>query len=567
MDDSNRDGLKPKFPELPRLKIRSDVLKVARGPVFNARGDKAEPEQQPAQRVLTVEGGAPVSGSRDAKQLGAIPMQIVAETDAGTAALAMRSKCFLCVAEGTLILTDLGVMPIEQIGKETTSRKTYVGGKWHDIAAWARTGEKEVMEVTTTHGASVIVTPDHQLQTERGWIRAADLRHEFRPNGSKDSRDVVIGLEPIEGGVMADDAELEALLLGVLTGDGWQYMRDGEIYGIGFSFERDMEANFHPVLQYGAKRFNSIEKVHDADSPMRRIFWRNDEARLFASMIDKDHVPMWLWYASPECRAAYLKGLFTTDGSIGLRPRPVARFYQTSVSLVEEVRLLLRSLGIHSTVSCEVRRPRYKDLYQVVIARQKSLERFVKTIGFMDLRRQSPLWDAVADRVGRDRRSPERVRTVRLIGTRPVYDISVPGPDAFYGNGVLVHNCKNFDQATWKKLRLFWGNSSDKELFEKLNRVRMALLTTRNMEISRRSEGQDGDFDVEHAITQLGICQPLTELQGAAVIVSPISTCPDHVCSKERPTGLFTPKDREHEKMGSDAYDAIMRVALNQTKL
>lgn len=222
MDDSNRDGLKPKFPELPRLKIRSDVLKVARGPVFNTKGDKAEPEQQPAQRVMTVEGGAPVSGSRDAKQLGAIPMQIVAETDAGTAALAMRSKCFLC---------------------------------------------------------------------------------------------------------------------------------------------------------------------------------------------------------------------------------------------------------------------------------------------------------------------------------------------------------KNFDTATWKKLRLFWGNSSDKELFEKLNRVRMALLTTRNMEISRRSEGQDGDFDVEHAITQLGICQPLTELQGAAVIVSPISTCPDHVCSKERPTGLFTPKDREHEKMGSDAYDAIMKVALQQTKV
>lgn len=222
MGDSDREGLKPTFPQLPRLKIRSDVLKVARGPVFNEKGDKAEPEQQPAQRVMTLEGGAPVTGSRDAGKLGSIPTQIIAETSAGEAALAMRSKCFLC---------------------------------------------------------------------------------------------------------------------------------------------------------------------------------------------------------------------------------------------------------------------------------------------------------------------------------------------------------KNFDKETWKKLRLFWGNSSDKETFAKLNKVRLALLQTRNTELARRSEGLDGDFDVEHALTQLGICQPLTELNGAAVIVSPISTCPDHVCTKENPTGLFTPKDREREKMGSDAYDAIMRVALNESKV
>lgn len=122
--------------------------------------------------------------------------------------------------------------------------------------------------------------------------------------------------------------------------------------------------------------------------------------------------------------------------------------------------------------------------------------------------------------------------------------------------------CANFDTEAWKKLRLIWGNSSDPETFKKLNGVRMALLATTNPEIARRSEGQDGDFDVEHAIAQLGICRPLSEInKDGVVIVSPISTCPDNVCSPTNPRGLFEPKDKAHEKIGSAAYDQILNMA------
>lgn len=121
--------------------------------------------------------------------------------------------------------------------------------------------------------------------------------------------------------------------------------------------------------------------------------------------------------------------------------------------------------------------------------------------------------------------------------------------------------CKNFNMAAWKKLRLLWGNSSDPDVFQKLNRVRYALLTTQNPEVARRSEGIDGDFDAEHAISQLGICEPLSEINRDPVIVSPISTCPDEVCTKDAPRGLFVPKDKEHERLGSAAFDQIMRMA------
>jgi hypothetical protein len=123
--------------------------------------------------------------------------------------------------------------------------------------------------------------------------------------------------------------------------------------------------------------------------------------------------------------------------------------------------------------------------------------------------------------------------------------------------------CANFDQKAWAKLRLIWGNSSDPEIFKKLNGVRAFLLGCRNEEMMRRSIGRDEDFDVEHAIaTQLGICQPLTEINGdGVIIVSAIGTCPDHVISPTNPLGLFEPKDRDHEKIGSQNFDKIMMMA------
>lgn len=122
--------------------------------------------------------------------------------------------------------------------------------------------------------------------------------------------------------------------------------------------------------------------------------------------------------------------------------------------------------------------------------------------------------------------------------------------------------CKNFDHKAWEKLRLYWGNSSDKTLFAKLNGVRYSLMVTNNADLSRRSEGIDGDFDVEHSLSQMGLCKPLTEINQDPVIVSPISTCPDNVCTPANPTGLYVPKDKEHARLANSAYDKIMRMAM-----
>lgn len=126
------------------------------------------------------------------------------------------------------------------------------------------------------------------------------------------------------------------------------------------------------------------------------------------------------------------------------------------------------------------------------------------------------------------------------------------------------YGCKNFRNADWLKIRnaMQFGSLEKRQ---ELNRIRAALLTTANAKIHQVHDN-DGETDVEHAISMLGVCGPLTEIDGTeAIIVHPMGNCPDDVCSMARPNGLFEPKDQDSDRAGAGNYDRIMRIAQGRT--
>lgn len=422
--------------------------------------------------------------------------------------------CLKCVAVGTPIVTQRGVLPVELV---TPGDATLVDGTWRLVSAAWQSRAADLLEIETTHGQVFRCTPEHRVMTHRGWIEAADLRSAYRPLGAPDNRDELVGLSALDAG-HAYDAQ-EALLLGLLVGDGHVIRSRGEIRGVGFCYVDEMDGVFDSIIAYGGGLFNSLEQIHTvaprrasglvqvASRPMRRVFWRNAAARAFATRVDKAHVPAYLWSATPEVRAAYLRGLFTTDGSVSLRPRPRVTFYQTTESLVLEVRLLLRSLGIHSTQFRQIRAPQYQDLYHVSIARQDSLEQFVALIGFMDDQRKRPLEAAVMARLGRDRRSPERVKRVQAVPAGNVYDLSVPEGESFLANGIKVHNCKHFDYTN--------GQKEIQHQLLRIPRVR-AFLTGY---LAMQTEHGNSIGLEEHGLCKLGA------ESGGEKVTSPMETC------------------------------------------
>jgi len=121
--------------------------------------------------------------------------------------------------------------------------------------------------------------------------------------------------------------------------------------------------------------------------------------------------------------------------------------------------------------------------------------------------------------------------------------------------------CKHFSSEDWKKVVAAYQFHPDAEKREELNTLRSALLTTGNVELQNRHLDPEGDMDVEHALSQMGLCRVLTEAHRDVTGVHPISCCPPELCSQERPMGAYEPRDKAVERSGSEMYDKILRLA------
>lgn len=71
----------------------------------------------------------------------------------------------LCLAQGTLVLTDAGWLPIEHV---STTHKLWDGGAWVEHEGLVRRGIKEVICLN-----GVWMTPDHEVLSTEGWVRAS----------------------------------------------------------------------------------------------------------------------------------------------------------------------------------------------------------------------------------------------------------------------------------------------------------------------------------------------------------------------------------------------------------
>jgi DNA polymerase len=71
----------------------------------------------------------------------------------------------LCIAQGTLVLTDAGWLPIEWV---TSLHKLWDGVEWVANTGLANNGVKGVIQVS-----GVWMTPDHEVLTTGGWVRAS----------------------------------------------------------------------------------------------------------------------------------------------------------------------------------------------------------------------------------------------------------------------------------------------------------------------------------------------------------------------------------------------------------
>ncbi|HXS41556.1 MAG TPA: LAGLIDADG family homing endonuclease [Stellaceae bacterium] len=376
-----------------------------------------------------------------------------------------------CVTAETWVQTSEGPRQVaELIGTTFTA---LVDGRAYDSGAqgFFATGQKPVLKLQTREGYGLRLTADHPVLTVARFGRNR-LTTEWRKAGELGAGDRILLHDhrraPAWPGV---HGEAEGYLLGLLIGDG-TLKSDKAI----LSVWRRREAANGWEEGVGAEAVMATALAAARTLPHRADFagWMavpgRDEYRLSLGAVrqlalelgmapgDKAITPQ-IEQQSSDFYRGFLRGLFDTDGTVlGSQEKGASiRLAQSDLARLEAAQRMLLRLGISSTIYRE-RRPAGPRLlpdgkggvklydcnadHELAIAND-NIGVFAETVGFADSEKAARL-AAIAAAY---RRTPNRERFIAEIaaiepdGEAEVFDVQIPGVNAFDANGIYVHNC------------------------------------------------------------------------------------------------------------------------------
>ncbi len=337
------------------------------------------------------------------------------------------------------------------------------------------TGHKQLVRIRTEAGHTLRLTADHRVR------RAADvtrwrISEEWCEAGELESGDVLVlndhRAAPSWNGNLGED---EGYLMGLLVGDG-ALKEEAAVLSVWAEGRVANGASEGPDPAAAAV-------MHTAEAAARSMAHRADfagwhtvagrgEYRLKSSAIrdlaaglgmrpgsgGKQITPA-MERESSDFYAGFLRGFFDADGSVqGSQEKGVSvRLAQSDMERLEAVQRMLLRLGIASTIYRERRpegstvlpdadgRPRQypaRAQHELVISKD-NLFRFRELIGFAHPGKAAALDRTLAGcrRTPNRERFLTRVAGVEVAGEAEVFDVQVPGVNAFDANGLMAHNC------------------------------------------------------------------------------------------------------------------------------
>ena len=342
-----------------------------------------------------------------------------------------------CVAGDTWVMTTNGPRRVTDL-IDTHAILKIDGQSFKSVDGFFKTGVKDVYTLTTLEGYVLNLTKDHKvLLSDNRWVEAQNLRE-----GDK----IVIhnhDVAPYWGG---HGTAGEGYLVGHFLGNGtWQ--RDtaiicswGDTIG-----EQDVR--------------NSIQRIVGGS-------WYKDGDRweMRTQTISK-YVQPGTKFVSDEIQTAswsfqrmVLQGLFDTDGHVegsSTSGDISIRLAQSNLEFLHDIQRMLLRVGIRSRIN-QAREAGMREMpdgngglkeyytstnWRLIIS--TDCPRFMKYVGFGNSEKSDKYYSLV-DTMKRDfYNKPFEATFLSLesVGEQEVYDVQVPGINAFDANGLYVHNC------------------------------------------------------------------------------------------------------------------------------
>lgn len=367
-----------------------------------------------------------------------------------------------CVPGDTFVLTSKGPKQVKDlIGKKST---LMINGQAHQTTeqGFFYTGKKPLVTVTTKEGYSFKATGNHLVlrvskktrwKTDTEWIKTENLEpgdklvlHDHRQ---------LISWDGLYG-------ENEGYLIGLLIGDGT--LKTDKVLLSAWPDQHSagmMEAAFEAAktLPHRAD-FKGWWKVSERNEyRMSLAALRKLAVNLGMRPGDKLITPYLETGTSSDFAKGFLRGFFDADGSVqGSQEKGFSvRLAQSNSERLEAVQRILARFGIISNLYLQRRNAKEtvlpngkngsatyttKPQHELIISKD-NVAVFADRIGFCDLEKQEKLSKTLTAYKRKLNREPFSATLLSLTPDREeaVYDVQVPGINAFDANGFVVHNC------------------------------------------------------------------------------------------------------------------------------
>lgn len=365
-----------------------------------------------------------------------------------------------CLAGNTLILTKEGIKPISEItnNDEVISHD----GKYHKVIAQELVGVKPVVKIITSCG-SVVCTSEHRWLIEQNWLETNQLEigdslslplyeidgtetklpswNYIKPKMSTTCKDITIPI--LDTGI--------AWLFGQIHGDGYVRLNGGKgdvSVAVAFNDGEDHKNFAAEQLQ----KFGTNVKITKGDGN----FWKiGTESKQLASYMiqfkqpnSSISVPDFILQGTKSIRAAYIAGLMDADG--GAKNRPILIASSIYLSYLEEIKVILSSLGIRSRVYLNREEVgTWKKLYHLTLQTNEDCIKFNEIVGKFSFKCKKDNIIRKRERgLVKDRFKAEILEIVEL-GEEEVYDIQVADTESFIANGFISHNSAIYASLNW----------------------------------------------------------------------------------------------------------------------
>lgn len=413
-----------------------------------------------------------------------------------------------CVRSGTMIFTEDGIKEIDEFfGYIKPKKEFYIKNKINLLNRYGDletshtgvySGYQSTKEIITEEGYEIGVTPNHPLLVMRNgkleWVEADKiLVGDYIPisrgnnawgSNTKLSVNVEKTINKLNKSIVSKERILKnkcnapkeltkelALIMGYLIGDGGLTLETSiSLTNIDEDIIRNFKNFMENVMQVEVSKSDITYSVYGYY--IREYF---NQIGLDYSKSNEKRVPKQILSAPKEIVAAFIRGLFDTDGGLS---NSYIQYSTASKKLSEEIQVILLNFGIVSTRTKSYNKKFKTHSYRINIY-GKNMDLYLNEIGFSCSRKQKKLIELcnVKRNPNKDIIPHQKELVKRFFNSYKKYDnkplYHAPNGKPRYLSDELYHILKGSNELTYKKLSLILSlpNSHLCEGYEKLKEL------------------------------------------------------------------------------------------------